>query len=493
MRVVVVGAGVAGLGAALALGRDGHEVTLVERDATPMPRSADEAFGWDRRGAPQVRHSHALLARLRNLLRDRFPDVLADLLAVGATELRFTEMLPETLLDQTPRDGDEDLVALACRRTTFEWVLRRATLATSGVTLRDGVPVERLVFAPDRAPGEPPLVTGVHLADGEHLEADLVVVAQGRRSSLPTWLAAAGVTIDEHEEDTGIVYYSRFYRLLDGAEPPPKNGPIGGDLGYLKYAVFDGDNRTFSITLACEADDDELRRRFADPDGFTRSAAALVVTAPWLAEGVAEPITDVNVMARLLNRRRRYLSPGGDPLVLGVHAVGDAHTCTNPLYGRGCSLAMVQAVLLAEAVASAGGDAVARCVDYEAASAREVLPWYKAAVAQDRFNRQANHPDAPPVEALADDRSDGPDPTAGFSGDQLRDLMRDGLLPALRTDADVFRAFLRGFNLLQPPDVLMRDPHVLARVLAAYQDRDSRPPEPFLGPTDRASLLASIA
>ena len=89
MRVVVIGGGVAGLACALQLGRAGHEVTVIERDDTPMPTTADEAFEWDRRGAPQVRHSHTFLARLRNLLRDHQPDVLDALLAEGATEMRF--------------------------------------------------------------------------------------------------------------------------------------------------------------------------------------------------------------------------------------------------------------------------------------------------------------------------------------------------------------------------------------------------------------------
>src|SRR3954471_7727869 len=125
-HAIVIGAGVAGLGSALALSRAGHRVTLLERDATPLPADPDAAFEWDRRGAPQARHSHALLARLRNLLRDRFPDVLDDLLEAGATEMRFADMMPPTIDDPSPRPGDEDLVALACRRTTFEWVLRRA-------------------------------------------------------------------------------------------------------------------------------------------------------------------------------------------------------------------------------------------------------------------------------------------------------------------------------------------------------------------------------
>ena len=66
-HVVVIGGSVAGLGVALALSQRGHRVTVLEADATPLPSSHQEAFErWNRRGSPQTRHSHALLARLRN-------------------------------------------------------------------------------------------------------------------------------------------------------------------------------------------------------------------------------------------------------------------------------------------------------------------------------------------------------------------------------------------------------------------------------------------
>src|SRR3954453_21852893 len=102
MKVVVVGGGVAGLGTALALARRGHDITVVERDHTPMPTTPDEAFTWDRRGAPQVRHSHAFLARLHGILRDRHPDVLAALIAAGATEIRFGDDLPPEMTGFVP-------------------------------------------------------------------------------------------------------------------------------------------------------------------------------------------------------------------------------------------------------------------------------------------------------------------------------------------------------------------------------------------------------
>ena len=51
----------------------------------------------------------------------------------------------------------------------------------------------------------------------------------------------------------------------------------------------------------------------------------------------------------------------------------------------------------------------------------------------------------------------------------MADLVRDGVRPAIRLDPEVYRAFLRMFNLLTPPDILMTDPDLVARVLAVYQ------------------------
>ena len=253
-------------------------MTVVERDDTPMPQSADEAFGWDRRGAPQVRHSHAFLARLYTILHDRYPDVLAELLDAGATEVRFGTDLPPTITNYEPEDSDGDVVMLACRRTTFEWVLRRVVLRSPDVEIRTGVGVEGFVGS---APADgPPTVLGVRLSDGTQLLAGIVVVASGRRGDLGQWLQGIGVeSMLETTDDTGIVYLSRFYRLRDGCDYPPRSGPIGGDLGYIKYGVFSGDNRTFSVTLAIPTDDLELRRRLTDPQAFDGCARGLVATA----------------------------------------------------------------------------------------------------------------------------------------------------------------------------------------------------------------------
>jgi hypothetical protein len=104
---------------------------------------------------------------------------------------------------------------------------------------------------------------------------------------------------------------------------------------------------------------------------------------------------------------------------------------------------------------------------------REIVPWYSASVTQDDAARLA--------------RKAGPgDAVAGVAS-----ILTEGLLPLTRIDALVGRAFFRMVNLLSPPDALFTDPEVMRRALAYWQARDSRPPEPTLGPP-REELVAAL-
>lgn len=497
MRIAIIGGSVAGLAAGLALSRDGHQVTLLERDATPFPRDPVEAFArWDRRGAPQVRHSHAFLARLRNLLRDRAPDLLRGLREAGAEELGIGQLLTPEIDDPSPRPGDEDLVLLACRRVTFEWVLHKTALDDPELALRDGCTVIGLVAEGETSDGLP-RVTGLRLErqDGgeETLAADLVVDAGGRRSRLGAWLAALGTApVREESEPCGIFYCSRFYRLRAGAPPPRPDAVIGADLGYLKYGVFLGDGGIFSLTFAAPPEDAPLRALLRTGP-FEAAVRAIAATEPWIDPERAEPITDVHGMANLRNTRRHFVWEA-QPLAEGVVAIGDSAIHTNPMYGRGCSFAVLHGFLLADALRAHSRDLRALALALEEATEREIVPWYRLAVSQDRdaiaLARQVREGAAPAASgAPAPSGPTAPglvDPKAYF-----RDLFRHGLLPALRLDATVLRAFLRAVHLLDPPGDLLRQPDVLSRVLAVYQHRHDRD-EPSLGP-DRGAMLGVLA
>src|SRR5581483_8314662 len=185
-------------------------------------------------------------------------------------------------------------------------------------------------------------------------------------SPAPAWLAAIGAPLPrEHTQETGTLYYTRFYRLRRGRAPAGSAGLVAGDLGWVKVAIFPGDAGTFSITVGPPAADAALRG-LADPWRFERFLRALPGVAPWRAPGVSTPLGGpdgpVLAMGELRNRLRRFVDAEG-PLARGFFAIGDAAYHSNPVYGRGCPMALVQAVLLEEAIARHRDDpiAAARC------------------------------------------------------------------------------------------------------------------------------------
>jgi 2-polyprenyl-6-methoxyphenol hydroxylase-like FAD-dependent oxidoreductase len=59
-RILILGGGVCGLAAGIMLARDGHAVTLLERDGLPAPESMESAWSWERGGVPHFRQPHGL-------------------------------------------------------------------------------------------------------------------------------------------------------------------------------------------------------------------------------------------------------------------------------------------------------------------------------------------------------------------------------------------------------------------------------------------------
>jgi flavin-dependent dehydrogenase len=482
---VVLGGGIAGLAAARLLTRHYPRVVVFERDRRPPASSPEEAFdGWERPGVPQFRHSHAFLARARLVLLAHLPDVLDRLRAAGVREISLAAAAPPGV-ELVPRPDDEDVVLLGCRRATFEWALGESVRDRPRIEVREGVTVAGLEGA--RVDGGRPTVTGVRLVDGTVVPAALVVDATGRRSRAPEWLAAlGGPPPHERSADTGIFYYTRFYRLRRGRAPGGTTGLVAGDLGWVKLAIFPGDGDTFSITVGAPVGEPRLRS-LADPRRFERFLRMFPAIAPWRASGVSVPITGaatpVLVMGRLRNRLRRFVDRAG-PLAAGFLVIGDAAYHSNPIYGRGVSFALVQAALLDEALERHGRDlrAVARHLDRR--SEVELRPFWEAAVAADR-------------RALGERRAfDLTNPGAwlvGLAEEAFGWFVDRGVVPAMRVDQAVFRGLMRIFNMLEPPEHLLRDPEVLARslpVLARVLCGDE--PAQRFAPVSRLTALAEL-
>lgn len=477
-HAVVIGSGITGLAAARVLSDRGARVTLLERDAEPPADDPTAAFlTWRRRGAPQVRHSHAFLGRLRSLLRDEYPDLLAEILATGARELDMMERPPKTLPPLGRQPGDEDLVALGCRRTTFEWVVRRSVLRRDIVVFIPGATVDGLLGG-----GQPAAVTGVRCRiddEARTIDADLVVDASGRQSRAPEWLRAISTArVEEESEPSGIIYYTRFYRLRDGArEPPQGDHPTAADFNWVKYAVFPADERTFSVTLAIPLAEPRLKV-LAHPEAFDAMVQSLPGVVPWVDPAVSEPITEtehaVQAMGGLINRRRRFVA-GGEPIAGGFFALGDSAYCTNPLYGRGCAQAFLHAHLLGRALDACGGDLRVAALQLDEQARALIEPFFRASVIADR--------DA--VRKAEGRRS------RRWSNRIRQRFFEDGVAVATRCDPVVFRAFVRMFNMLETPEQAFGKPNVFFRSLwVLLRGRRRNQPYALPEPPDREATIA---
>ena len=457
-RVLVIGAGMAGLFTALALGAAGHQVEVLERDPAAPEGGADAAFeDWNRRGVGHLRHSHAFLARLRRIIVENHPGLLDDLRAAGVQELNFFDGLtPAAKARYRPMPEDGQLTVLTSRRTTLELVMRRYVERMAAVRIRSGVNVVGLLGERDEEGRF--VCRGLAIEDGagrHEEEAALVVDGSGRMTQVFDWLEEVGIQVPEESEDAGILYYTRHWRLRPGQSEPPRGGaPGAGDLGFIKFGVFPADNGCFSITLAVPEIEETLRKAIMHPEVFERICEQIPGVARWTDPERSEPISKVFGMGDLKSRWRDT-APDGKPAALNLFVVGDGLVRTNPLYGRGCSFAAVSAHLLRDVLRGHMRPA-ARAIAYQHAIDAELRPFYDQMRTQDRqaIRRARN--------ALKGDHQ------PGLSEIVLRSFGNDGVAPALRSDPALLREFMRGFHMLEPSDAWLKRPRNLAKVLGAW-------------------------
>jgi len=478
-KILVIGAGMAGLWSAMALAGAEREIILLDRDPSPPEGGADIAFDdWKRRGVGHLRHSHAFLARLRTLARDRHPALLEALLEAGCRELGFEGSLTTRhRANYRPEPIDRDLSILTSRRTTLELVMRRYVEQLPGVSIQSETFVKDLIVTP----GSPAVVSGVRLEDGSKVTADLVVDAAGRNSLSPERLGALGITIPETSESCGVIYYTRHYRLAAGAEEPPRSaGSTTGDLGYIKYGVFPGDNGCFSITLCVPEVEEEMRKAVVTPDTFDAICRTFPGVAPWIEPERTRPTSRVFGMGQLESRWRE-LAPKDQPTVLGYFPVGDSIVRTNPLYGRGCSFAAVSAHLLADSLA-ASRDPAQRLKSYRDALDRDLRPYYDAMRQADRSAIKRARAALLPPKPLT------------LRGRLMKGFLEDGVAIAMREDVVLLRDFLRGFHMLEHPNAWLRRPSNIARVVKVWARGKTRNADlyPQKGGPERTEMFETL-
>ncbi|MEW2579132.1 NAD(P)/FAD-dependent oxidoreductase [Streptomyces syringium] len=334
-RAVVLGGGMAGMLAASALAGRADEVVVVDRDRMPAGAGA-------RKGLPQARHAHLLMAGGARAVETLLPGTIDRWAAAGARRVGVPAGLvvlgPHGWFPRRP----ETHFMMACTRDLLDLVVREQVLARPGITLREGTEAVGLTGGAGRVTGVRVRDTGADAA--ETIEAGLVVDACGRGSRAARLLVELGLpAVREETVDAGLVYATRIFRAPAGSE----NFPLVTVQADARARV-PGRGATLVpieggrwLVTASGTRGGEPSREAEAFEPFLRT-----LRHPLIADLIAgaEPLTDVYLTRSTVNRRRYFERLPVWPE--GFVVLGDALAQFNPVYGQGMSVAAQSAVAL---------------------------------------------------------------------------------------------------------------------------------------------------
>jgi 2-polyprenyl-6-methoxyphenol hydroxylase-like FAD-dependent oxidoreductase len=449
-HAVVLGASMGGLLAARVLADFYDRVTVVERDILP----ADPV---NRRGVPQGRLIHAVLARGTSILDELFPGFRDELVAGGVDSWddgdlsRLCISIGGHQMARFGRSPNPPSI-LFPSRPVLEWNVRRRVKAITNVLFLEAHDVVGLTATPDRNRATGARVVNRHSDRVRTLTADLVVDATGRGSRTPLFLEQLGY--DRPPEDELMVrlaYACQLLRITSGAVkehmiavfPEPGRPKM---FGMIRY-----ENDTWMVGVGTMAGLDPPSRR-ADMLSFAADFAPADVLE---VIRTAEPLGEVIHHRVPSNRWRRYDKMRRTPD--GLLVVGDAVCSFNPIYGQGMTLAAIEATVLRDCLRRGQRGLPRR---FFRASAKQIRVAWQTAVGTD----------------LALPEVAGTRPLSM----RITNAFLERVMTAAETDPIVTGQFMRVTAMIDSPVRLLR-PSILRRIVQTKRRADAQPVDEEFG------------
>jgi 2-polyprenyl-6-methoxyphenol hydroxylase-like FAD-dependent oxidoreductase len=357
-----------------------------------------------------------------------FPGLLDELVADGATVCddgdlsRLSIWVGGHEFHRSGKFADPTAVVIyLLSRPLLESHVRRRVRAIDNVEILDGHDfVEPIAAQPHRITGAK--VVNRDTATQRVLDAELVVDAMGRAARTPAFLDNLGYDRPAEERSaTGASYASQLLRIPAGmitekltfVVPEPKR-PTGGAVSAYEHDI--------SILTVGRLGEHEPP---GDLAGMIALAAQFVSPELLAALHASEPLGEMAIFRYPGAVWRRYDKMARVPA--GLLVFGDAICNTNPIYGQGMTMAILQAVALRECLSRADGDLSRRFFD---AVAQQLSPIWAYNQTTDAYMSDANN-ESPEWRQLLD--------------------LRDELLSAAEGSPVMTESFFRVMNLIDPP------------------------------------------